>query len=161
MSFKITFIGAGSIGFTRRLLADLLALPEFANVEFAFTDINARNLKMVTELCRQDIAANGLTTKITATTSRRDALRGAKYIFTVVRIGGLEAFATDVDIPLKYCVDQCVGDTLCAGGIMYAQRGISALLEFCQDIREVATRPNWLLVHRHARRCRARNLGVD
>jgi alpha-galactosidase len=146
MSFKITFIGAGSIGFTRRLLADLLAVPEFADVEFAFTDINARNLKMVTDLCRQDIAANGLTTKITPTTNRRDALRGAKYIFTVVRIGGLEAFATDVDIPLKYGVDQCVGDTLCAGGIMYAQRGISALLEFCKDIREVAA-PDCLLLN--------------
>jgi len=146
MSFKITFIGAGSIGFTRRLLADLLAVPEFANVEFAFTDINARNLKMVTELCRGDIAANGLPTKITATTNRREALRGAKYVFTVVRIGGLEAFAHDIEIPLKYGVDQCVGDTLCAGGIMYAQRGISALLDFCRDIREVAA-PDCLLLN--------------
>jgi len=55
-----------------------------------------------------------------------------------VRIGGLEAFATDIDIPLAYGVDQCVGDTLCAGGIMYAQRGIAAILGFCRDIREVA-----------------------
>jgi alpha-galactosidase len=39
---------------------------------------------------------------------------------------------------LKYGVDQCVGDTICAGGIMYAQRTIPVLLEFCRDIREVA-----------------------
>jgi len=146
MPFKITFIGAGSIGFTRRLLADLLAVPEFADVEFAFTDINARNLAMVTELCRRDIAANGLRTRITPTTNRREALRGAKYVFTVVRIGGLEAFAHDIEIPLKYGVDQCVGDTLCAGGIMYAQRGIAALLDFCRDIREVAA-PDCLLLN--------------
>jgi alpha-galactosidase len=38
---------------------------------------------------------------------------------------------------LRYGVDQCVGDTLCAGGIMYGQRGIAALLDFCRDIREV------------------------
>ncbi len=146
MPFKITFIGAGSIGFTRRLLADLLAVPEFADVEFAFTDINARNLAMVTELCRRDIAANGLRTRITPTTNRREALRGAKYVFTVVRIGGLEAFAHDIEIPLKHGVDQCVGDTLCAGGIMYAQRGIAALLDFCRDIREVAA-PDCLLLN--------------
>ena len=146
MPCKITFIGAGSIGFTRRLLADLLAVPEFADVEFAFTDINARNLAMVTELCRRDIAANGLRTRITPTTNRREALRGAKYVFTVVRIGGLEAFAHDIEIPLKYGVDQCVGDTLCAGGIMYAQRGIAALLDFCRDIREVAA-PDCLLLN--------------
>jgi len=138
MSFRIAFIGAGSIGFTRKLVADLLAVPEFADVELAFTDINRRNLAMVAELCRRDIAHNGLKTRIISTTNRREALRGARYVFCVVRIGGLEAFQGDVDIPLKYGVDQCVGDTLCAGGIMYAQRGIAALLDFCRDIREVA-----------------------
>ena len=50
----------------------------------------------------------------------------------VVRIGGLEAFADDIRIPLKYGVDQCVGDTICAGGILYGQRGIPAMLEFCR-----------------------------
>jgi alpha-galactosidase len=56
----------------------------------------------------------------------------------MIRQGGLEAFQLDIDIPLKYGVDQCVGDTLCAGGIMYGQRTIPAMLEFCKDIREVA-----------------------
>ncbi|MDX2225962.1 MAG: alpha-glucosidase/alpha-galactosidase [Verrucomicrobiae bacterium] len=138
MSFKITFIGAGSIGFTRTLMRDMLCVPEFRDMEVAFTDINTANLEMVRQLCQRDIDENGLKIKIRATTNRREALRGARYVFVVVRIGGLEAFQTDIDIPLKYGVDQCVGDTLCAGGIMYAQRGISALLDFCRDIREVA-----------------------
>ena len=146
MPLKIAFIGAGSIGFTRRLIADLLTVPEFATAEFAFTDINARNLAMVTDLCKADITANNLVPRITATTKRRDALKGANYVFCVVRIGGLEAFTHDIEIPLKYGVDQCVGDTLCAGGIMYAQRGIAALLDFCKDIREVAA-PNCLLLN--------------
>ena len=63
-----------------------------------------------------------------------------------VRIGGLEAFADDIRIPLKYGVDQCVGDTICAGGIMYGQRGIPAMLDFCSDIREVAE-PDALLLN--------------
>jgi len=146
MSFKIAFIGAGSIGFTRRLVADLLTVPEFADVEFAFTDINARNLNMVAEICRRDIAANNLQTRITTNTNRRVALQDANYVFCVVRIGGIEAFVHDIEIPLKYGVDQCVGDTLCAGGIMYAQRGIAAMLDFCRDIREVAA-PDCLLLN--------------
>ena len=146
MPIKIAFIGAGSIGFTRRLVADLLTVPEFAGIEFAFTDINARNLNMVAEICRRDIEANNLQTKITATTNRRAALKGANYVFCVVRIGGIEAFVHDIEIPLKYGVDQCVGDTLCAGGIMYAQRGIAAILDFCKDIREVAA-PDCLLLN--------------
>ncbi|WP_088105621.1 alpha-glucosidase/alpha-galactosidase [Halalkalibacter urbisdiaboli] len=138
MSFKIAFIGAGSIGFTRGLLRDLLAVQEFHNIEVAFTDISLENLEMVTQLCQRDIDENGLDIQIQATPNRREALRDAKYIFSVVRIGGLEAFKHDVDIPLKYGIDQCVGDTLCAGGIMYGQRGIVEMLAICKDIREVA-----------------------
>ena len=138
MKFKIAFIGAGSIGFTRTLLTDLLSVPEFSDIDVAFTDINEENLKMVTALCQRDIEENGLSIKIQATTNRREALKDAKYVVNVVRIGGLEAFATDIDIPLQYGIDQCVGDTLCAGGLMYAQRGINAILEFCKDIKEVA-----------------------
>ena len=115
MSFKLAFIGAGSIGFTRGLLADLLSVPEFKDIEIAFTDINRKNLEMVGRLCQRDI-------------------------------GGLEAFVTDIELPLKYGVDQCVGDTLCAGGILYGQRGIAAMLDFCKDIREVAA-PGCLLLN--------------
>lgn len=138
MSFKVAFIGAGSIGFTRKLMQDLLSVPEFENIEIAFTDINERNLEMVTELCQRDIDENGLDIEIFATTDRREALKDARYIINVVRIGGLEAFKLDIEIPLKYKIDQCVGDTLCAGGIMYGQRGIAAVLDFCKDIREVS-----------------------
>ena len=144
--FKIAFIGAGSINFTRGLVSDLLTVPEFRNVEISFTDINEQNLSMVTQLCQRDIEANGLPVKIHSTLDRREALTNAKYVVNCARIGCLEAFETDVDIPLKYGVDQCVGDTLCAGGIMYGQRGIAAVLEFCKDIREVS-RPGCILLN--------------
>lgn len=146
MSFKVAFIGAGSIGFTRGLLRDVLTVSEFKDIQIAFTDINEQNLDMVTKLCQRDIDENGLNIKIQATIDRREALKNAKYVFNVVRIGGLEAFKLDVDIPLKYGVDQCVGDTICAGGIMYGQRGIAAILEFCKDIREVSA-PDCLLLN--------------
>lgn len=138
MGFKVAFIGAGSIGFTRRLLSDILTVPQFHDIEVSFTDINEDNLRMVTQLCQRDITANGLDIKIHATLDRREAFKDAKYVVNCVRIGMLEAFATDVEIPLKYGVDQCVGDTLCIGGIMYGQRGVAAILDFCRDIREVA-----------------------
>ena len=72
------------------------------------------------------------------TLDQREAIADADYVICTIRQGGLEAFQLDIDIPLKYGVDQCVGDTLCAGGIMYAQRTIPALLDICGDIREVA-----------------------
>ncbi|MEI6211730.1 MAG: alpha-glucosidase/alpha-galactosidase [bacterium] len=138
MSLRIAIIGAGSLGFTRHLVQDMLQVPELQDATYALTDINARNLGMITRLLERDIRANRLPARIVSTTDRRRALTGADYIINTSRVGGLDAFALDIDIPLKYGVDQCVGDTLCAGGIMYGQRGIAAMLDWCKDIREVA-----------------------
>ena len=145
MPFKLCIIGAGSVGFTRKLCSDILSVPEFEGIEIALTDISQTNLDMIAQILRKMVQVSGLKTKITATTDRRRALEGAKYVMNTVRIGGVEAFATDISIPLKYGVDQCVGDTICAGGILYGQRGISAMLDFCKDIREVATSDHLLL----------------
>lgn len=138
MSLKIAMIGAGSVGFTRRLMMDLLAVPEFADTHFALMDISERNLSMVAQLCERDIMANGLPATISSTLERREAIQDADYVICMIRQGGLDAFQLDIDIPLKYGVDQCVGDTICAGGLMYAQRTIPVLLDICKDIREVA-----------------------
>ena len=129
MPLKIAMIGAGSIGFTRRLMGDLLAVPEFADTTFAFMDINERNLGMIAQLAERDILANKLPAKVVTTTDQRAAIADADYVICMIRQGGLDAFALDIDIPLKYGVDQCVGDTICAGGIMYGQRGHSGPAE--------------------------------
>ncbi|NQT86988.1 alpha-glucosidase/alpha-galactosidase, partial [bacterium] len=138
MPIKVALIGAGSVGFTRRLFRDILTVPELADTEFAFTDISKRNLDMITQLCRKDLRNNNLPATIDSTTDRRRAVADADYVISVVRVGGLDGFQTDIDIPLKYGVDQCVGDTLCIGGIMYGQRNIPCVLDFCKDMREVA-----------------------
>jgi alpha-galactosidase len=139
MPIKVAIIGAGSISFTRRLMGDILMVPELQDTEFAFHDINRNNLDMIVQLAKRDIEANKLPAKLTTSQNRRKALDGADYVLNTTRIGGLDAFQLDIDIPLKYGVDQCVGDTLCAGGIMYGQRNIPQVLAFCKDIREVAT----------------------
>ena len=137
-AFKLAIIGAGSVGFTRTLVRDMLCVPELRDMDVALTDISERNLGMIREILARMVAENGLPTRITATTDRRDALSGTRYVINCSRVGGLEAFADDIRIPLRYGVDQCVGDTICAGGIMYGQRSIAAILDFCRDIREVA-----------------------
>ena len=93
MAFKITIIGAGSVGFTKKLCSDILKVPEFEDVEIALTDINAHNLDMITQIIQRIVTVNGLKTRVTSTTDRRRALEGARYVMNVVRIGGLEAFA--------------------------------------------------------------------
>ncbi|MCL2410352.1 MAG: alpha-glucosidase/alpha-galactosidase, partial [Treponema sp.] len=138
-AIKIAIIGAGSVGFTRRMVTDILGVPQLRNIEIALMDIDSHSLEMVFNVLDRDIKANGLDkVKLSKTTSRREALTGAKYIFSFIRVGGLETFALDVEIPMKYGVNQCVGDTICAGGIMYGQRTIPVILDICKDIREVS-----------------------
>ncbi len=142
---KIAMIGAGSVGFTRRLLMDILAVEELQDTEFRFMDIHEENLRMATDLCRKMIADNGLPAKVQPTMHRREAVSGADYVFCMARVGGLEAFAHDIEIPLKYGVDQCVGDTLGPGGVFYALRTIPVLLDLAADMRAVA--PHALLLN--------------
>jgi alpha-galactosidase len=142
---KIAMIGAGSVGFTKKLFTDVVSVPELQDVEFALTDINEANLGMIRQILERIVEVNRLPTRISATTDRREALEGARYVMNCARVGGLEAFKTDIEIPLKYGVDQCVGDTICAGGIMYGQRSMITMLDFCRDIREVTERGAKLL----------------
>jgi alpha-galactosidase len=136
---KIAFIGAGSLGFTRKMVADILIVSELRDIEIALMDIDKSNLDLIYHVLDRDIKANGLpSVRLSSTTDRRESLKGAKYIFSFARVGGLDAFAMDVEIPMKYGVNQCVGDTICAGGIMYGQRSIPVTMDICKDIREVS-----------------------
>ena len=136
---KLCFIGAGSTGFTRRLTADILTVPELRATEIALMDIDPGNLDLIYRVLKRDLEANGLGgLALSKTTDRREAIRGSKYIIATARIGGLEAFALDVEIPLKYGVNQCVGDTICAGGILYGQRTVPVVMDICAEIRELA-----------------------
>lgn len=109
MAIQVAVIGAGSLTFTRKLVRDLLAVPEFAEARFAFTDIDRVNLDRAVQLCRKDIADNGLGARVTGSPNRRRSLENADYVINCTRIGGLKAFKTDIDIPLKDV------DIVCAG----------------------------------------------
>ena len=135
---KIAIIGAGSITFTRRLVMDIMTVPELQETAFSFMDISEEYLERVTKLMRKILNDNGITPQIEPTMNQREAISSADYVISVARVGGLDAFAKDIEIPLKYGVDQCVGDTLGPGGVFYALRTIPVLLDIASDMRELA-----------------------
>ncbi|MBN1557955.1 MAG: alpha-galactosidase [Lentisphaerae bacterium] len=142
---KMAIIGAGSMKFTRKICRDIMRVPELDGSEFSLTDIDAEMLELSAKMLRREIKAHGLSYSVGASTDRREALRDADYALSFVRVGGLEMWRHDVEIPLKYGVDQCIGDTLGPGGILYGQRGVPALVGFCTDLREVGKPGAWLL----------------
>src|SRR5438445_13569988 len=78
MSFKIAIIGAGSVGFTKKLFTDILCVPEFRDIEFALTDLSEHNLGMIKAILDRIVEANNLPTKRTSMTDCRKAVEGAR-----------------------------------------------------------------------------------
>ena len=136
--FKVAFIGAGSVEYAEKLLYDILSVPEFQMIDIAFCDIDSVKLKRSAALCQKDIDENKLPIKIQITTDRAEAVKDAKYVFNMAKVGGLKGWECDLMIPLSYGLDQCVGDTLCAGGLMYGMRMIPLVLDICRDMKEYA-----------------------
>jgi alpha-galactosidase len=134
---KIAIIGAGSIVFSKTLLLDILATKSLQDLEICLMAPSTRRTPKVEHFAKRVIAANNLPTKISVTTDRKEALRGADVVITTFQIGGIEALESDLGIPLKYGVDQCIGDTLGPGGIFRGLRHIPVILELATDVEEI------------------------
>lgn len=141
---KITFIGAGSVVFTRELLSDLLAFEELADTHIALYDIDAERLETAAAMARWTDAQFGGRATITTHTDRREALTGADFVINTVQVGMHAATLTDFEIPARYGLRQTIGDTLGIGGIFRALRTIPLLLEIGDELAEVAP-DAWLL----------------
>lgn len=143
---KIALIGAGSVVFTRNLCSDILLAPALQGSEIALMDIDPNRLETARQLVQTIVDKRKLPAKVTATTNRREAVRGARYVITTFQQGGLGAYQLDIDIPQKYGVEQCVGDTLGPGGVFRALRTIPVLLDLADDMQAVG-HPDALLLN--------------
>ena len=145
MAKKIAMIGAGSVVFTKTLMSDILATPALADSEFALMDVDATKLERMAAFGRRMIKENGLKAKVSTTTKRREAITGADFVVIMIQVGGFEAFGYDYEIPLKYGVDQCIGDSLGPGGVFRGQRHIPVLVEAARDMAEKA-KPHAIMI---------------
>lgn len=142
---KITIVGAGSTVFTRNLCSDILLVPELQDCTIALMDIDPERLEMARALVQAIADQRGLKTKVEASLDQRKAVKGADFVITTFQQGGLEAYKLDIEIPQKYGVEQCVGDTMGPGGVFRALRTIPVLIELGEDMDEVA--PDALLLN--------------
>jgi alpha-galactosidase len=132
---KIAIIGAGSIVFCKTLLLDVFASG--LDAEFRLMAPSTRNTRDVAAFAERVVDANGLASTVHVTTDRREAVRDADYVIATFNVGGLDATLLDYEIPMRYGVDQCIGDTLGPGGVFRALRGIPVALDLAGDMREL------------------------
>ncbi len=134
----ITIIGAGSLVFTRRLCSDFLLTPGLADCEIRLMDIDPARLRQSHTIVQTLAERMGAKATVKGTLSQQEAVSGADYVITTFQAGGLEAFRQDIEIPAKYGIEQCVGDTLGPGGVFRALRTIPVLLDLCRDLDNLA-----------------------
>lgn len=141
---KIAVIGGGS-SYTPELMDGLIKRKDELPVkEIYLVDIKEgeKKLNIVGNLAKRMVKKAELDTKVILTLDRKEAIKGADYVITQFRVGGLEARARDENIPLKYNV---LGqETTGAGGFAKALRTIPVIMDICRDIEELS--PNaWLI----------------
>jgi alpha-galactosidase len=134
---KITFIGAGSIVFARKFIIDILSIPELRESTICLMDIDKERLKYIHKLGMRIIEKNNFKTNIKATNDLKIALKDANYIISMIQVGGLEPYKLDIEIPLKYGVNQAVGDTLGPGGVFRGLRTIPVYLNLARNIEKL------------------------
>ena len=135
---KVTFIGAGSAVFARQLMTDILAIDGLEQGTFALVDIDATRLDLARRIAERLIEMTGKEWKVEASTDRGEVLRGTDYVINSIEVAGLKNVRFDYDIPMKYGVDQCIGDTTGPGGIFKALRTGPAWLDIVADTQKLA-----------------------
>jgi len=140
----ITILGAGSTMFARQLMTDILHIEGLDEGCFALVDIDSSRLELAHQLAERLITRSGKRWSVRASTERRDLLAGSDFIINTIEVAGLTNVRHDFDIPMKYGVNQCIGDTIGPGGIFKALRTGPAWLDILHDAERLCPQA-WVL----------------
>lgn len=133
---KITFIGAGSFGFTRGLVRDILTFPLLKDATLCLMDIDPERLEFSRRAVERIIELGHYPARVEATLDRAEALQGADAVLCTILAGGVDVWQHDILIPKKYGVDTNVGDTRGPSGVFRALRTIPVMVGIVQDMEK-------------------------
>lgn len=137
----VVFLGAGST-FCPKICRDILMIETADRGELRLVDVDADRLALTTQVVQKLIDDLGKSAgwSVQATTDRREVLPGADYAVCSIEVSGVDCVAWDNDIPLKYGVDQCIGDTIGPGGLFKGLRTVPVFLDILRDMVELCPR---------------------
>ncbi len=135
---KVVVLGAGS-SFTPRLVNDIVLIPGHRGGEFALVDLDMRRLGTMQRVIRKLVGrSRGKSEwKVTASKDRRSVLRGADYVINCIEVSGTACVRLDNEIPQRYGIDQCIGDTMGPGGLFKGLRTIPVWIDVLRDIERL------------------------
>ena len=133
---KITVIGGGST-YTPELVNGFLARVDSLPVtELWLMDIDKERLDIVGGFAQRMVRAKGGPFKVILSTVQKEAIAGASYVTTQLRVGMMPARRGDEYLGLRHGL---IGqETTGVGGMAKALRTIPVILGIANDIRDVA-----------------------
>jgi alpha-galactosidase len=137
---KIAFIGAGSLGFTRELVRDILTFPGLQASTLSLMDIDAERLEFSQKAVEKILRLGNYPARVEASLNRRQALKDADVVLVTILAGGTEVWRHDIQIPKQYGVDINIGDTRGPSGIFRFLRTLPIMREIVQDMEQVCPR---------------------
>ncbi len=137
---KIAFIGAGSLGFTRGLVRDILTFDLLRDADLVLMDVDKERLDFARRACQSIVDRGNYPARVTATMDRRAALKGADAVLCTILVGGVKVWRHDIEIPKKYGVDTNIGDTRGPSGVFRALRTIPVMVDICKDMQRCCPR---------------------
>jgi len=142
---KVTFIGAGSLGFTRGLVRDLLTFPLLKDATLCLMDIDPERLEFSQKAVQRIVDMGNYPAKVEATMDRAEALKGADAVMCTILVGGTDVWQYDITIPKEYGVDTNIGDTRGPSGVFRALRTIPVMVGIVKDMEKYC--PNAILLN--------------
>lgn len=137
MSLKLVIIGGGS-SYTPEIIEGIIRRHQsFPVTDIVLVDVKEgkEKLEIVGELSKRMIEKQQLSINLSWTLDRKMALRGADFVSTQIRVGGLAAREKDERIPLRHgFIGQ---ETNGAGGIFKALRTIPVMMELAEDVHSI------------------------
>ena len=131
---KIALFGAGSAQFGCGTLGDIFQSSVLEGAEVSLMDINGEALNEVHRVASEFIESRNLDFTLSATTDRREALKGADFVIISIEVGDrFELWDMDWKVPLEFGVPQIYGENGGPGGIFHALRITPPILEICDD----------------------------
>lgn len=133
---KISIIGAGS-AFTQDIATDILLIEGIEGGTIALVDIDAERLEIARKLVEKIIELSGKRWNVIASTDRREVIGGSQFVINQIEVGGLQTVRYEYEIPLKYGVNQCIGDTLGPGGLFKTLRTLPSWMDIIRDVEDL------------------------
>lgn len=138
MSIKLAIIGGGSSSFVPPLIRRLIQSPVLRDASVTLMDVDEGRVRVMDALANKLIESESSPLRVHSTLNQREALVDVDFVIAAISVGGMDAWANDLELPGRYGLVMHVGDSIGPGGVMRALRNAPVLAGVARDVAEVA-----------------------